>query len=69
VLDLAVRGKLVEQDIADEPATELLQIIAIERETRIANGDMRRGKPLDEVDVDPHSAFRRPQTTLGAENS
>lgn len=30
VLDLAVRGKLVEQDAADEPATELLKRIAAE---------------------------------------
>ena len=31
VLDLAVRGKLVEQDPADEPAAELVKQIAVER--------------------------------------
>ncbi|MGC8202633.1 hypothetical protein ACP2AV_08010, partial [Aliiroseovarius sp. PTFE2010] len=31
VLDLAVRGKLVEQDAGDEPAAELLKRIAQEK--------------------------------------
>ena len=34
VLDLAVRGKLVEQDPNDEPAAELLKRIAKERRRR-----------------------------------
>ena len=36
VLDLAVRGKLVEQDENEEPASELLQKVKAER-TRLAN--------------------------------
>ena len=31
VLDLAVRGKLVEQDPSDEPAAELLKRIAVKK--------------------------------------
>ena len=31
ILDLAVRGKLVEQDASDEPATELIKRIQVEK--------------------------------------
>jgi type I restriction enzyme S subunit len=36
ILNLAVRGKLVEQDPADEPASQLLKIIAEKREAYLA---------------------------------
>ena len=38
VLDLAVRGKLVEQDPADEPASELLKRIAAEKARMVRAG-------------------------------
>lgn len=53
VLDLAVRGKLVEQDPSDEPATELLKRIAIERNARLKSGEIRKGKPNDAVETGP----------------
>jgi len=44
ILDLAVRGKLVPQDPNDEPASELLKLIAKERAERIGRGEIRPGK-------------------------
>ena len=41
ILDLAVRGKLVEQDPNDEPASELLKRMQGERRKCVANGKMR----------------------------
>ena len=41
VLDLAVRGKLVEQDPADEPASELLKRIAAEKVRLTRKGEFR----------------------------
>ncbi len=41
VLDLAVRGKLVEQDPADEPASELLKRIAAEKSRRVKTGEIK----------------------------
>jgi len=57
ILDLAVRGKLVEQDPEDEPAAELLASVALEkvrrssRESRIAGGLL----PNDRNYVEPFS--------------
>ena len=51
ILDLAVRGKLVEQDPADEPAAELLERIEAEKEQLIKTGKFRRSK-IQPVDVD-----------------
>ncbi len=42
VLNLAVRGKLVEQDPADEPASELLKRIAAEKARLVKAGEIRR---------------------------
>lgn len=46
VLDLAVRGKLVEQDPADEPALELLGRITAEKARLIRAGELRRRKKM-----------------------
>lgn len=46
ILDLAVRGKLVPQDPADEPASELLKRIAKEKARLVKEGDIGREKPL-----------------------
>ncbi|MBM7322386.1 restriction endonuclease subunit S [Agrobacterium sp. S2] len=54
ILDLAVRGKLVPQDPADEPASELLKRIAAEKSRLVETGEIRdrtnssqnRGEPI-----------------------
>lgn len=46
ILDLAVRGKLVPQDAADEPASELLKKIKNEKSRLVASGQAKPGKPL-----------------------
>ncbi|MES0489323.1 MAG: restriction endonuclease subunit S, partial [Leptospirales bacterium] len=46
ILDLAVRGKLVPQDAKDEPASELLKKIEEEKERLIAEGKIKKQKPL-----------------------
>ena len=49
VLDLAVRGKLVPQDPADEPASELLERIAKEKARLVKAGEIRTEKPLPPI--------------------
>jgi type I restriction enzyme, S subunit len=46
ILDLAVRGRLVQQNSSEEPASELLKRIHAEKSRRIAEGTLRREKPL-----------------------
>lgn len=46
VLDLAVRGKLVAQDPADEPASELLKRILIAKRRLIEIDNKRRKRPV-----------------------
>ena len=46
VLELAVRGKLVPQDPNDEPASELLKRIEAEKAKLIAEGKLKKEKPL-----------------------
>ena len=52
ILNLAVRGKLVEQDPEDEPAAELLQRIVVERNALVAQKTIRREKPLAAIGAD-----------------
>ncbi|WP_081320079.1 restriction endonuclease subunit S [Pseudomonas rhizoryzae] len=49
ILELAVRGKLVPQDPNDEPAIELLKRIAEEKARLVAEGKIKKQKPLPEV--------------------
>ncbi len=52
ILDLAVRGRLVEQDPRDEPALELLNRIETEKLKLIEEGKLKRQEPLSSVDED-----------------
>ncbi|MEA3393899.1 MAG: restriction endonuclease subunit S, partial [Pseudomonadota bacterium] len=49
ILTLAVQGKLVPQDPADEPASELLKKIRAEKSRLIAEGKIKRDKPLVKI--------------------
>lgn len=49
ILQLAVQGKLVKQNPADEPAGELLKRIRVEKERLIAEGKIKKEKPLPPV--------------------
>lgn len=54
ILNLAVRGKLVEQDPTDEPASELLKRIAAERARLVKAGAIRSKKqpaPVDDAEL------------------
>ncbi len=46
ILELAVRGKLVPQDANDEPASALLKRIQAEKFRLIAEGKIKKDKPL-----------------------
>ena len=52
ILNLAVRGKLVEQDPNDEPAAELLTRIASEKARLVKAREIRKGKPLPVIGLD-----------------
>ena len=49
ILTLAVQGKLVPQDPADEPASRLLLKIRAEKDRLMAEGKIKRDKPLAEI--------------------
>jgi len=53
ILDLAVRGKLVEQDPEDEPAEELLGRISYEKAKLARAGEIKKPKQLPEIDEAP----------------
>ncbi|MGB4976898.1 MAG: restriction endonuclease subunit S, partial [Anaerolineae bacterium] len=50
ILALAVQGKLVPQDPADEPASELLKRIRAEKRRLVKEGKLRTEKPLPKVE-------------------
>ena len=64
VLDLAVRGKLVEQDPGDEPAGELLRKIQEEKRRLAKAGQIRMPKALPPVSK---ARFNSPTCWLGVE--
>ncbi|MGP0172499.1 restriction endonuclease subunit S [Pseudomonas sp. NCHU5208] len=61
ILELAVRGKLVPQDPSDEPASELLKRIAEEKARLVAEGKIKKQKPLAEL-ADEERPFELPQS-------
>ena len=61
ILTLAVQGNLVPQDPADEPAGVLLQKIRAEKDRLIAEGKIKRDKPLAEIAEEEKPFERMPQ--------
>ena len=51
ILNLAVRGKLVDQDPGDEPASELLKHIGAEKAHLVTRGRAKKSKVLPPVDL------------------
>jgi type I restriction enzyme, S subunit len=60
ILDLAVRGQLTAQDPSDEPASELLEQIAAEKEKLVEEGEIKKQKPLPPIEKD-EKPFELPQ--------
>ena len=52
ILELAVRGKLVPQDANDEPASELVKRIQTEKVKLVAEGKIKKEKPLAPISED-----------------
>ncbi|MGY5795815.1 restriction endonuclease subunit S [Rheinheimera faecalis] len=55
ILELAVRGKLAQQDPNDEPASELLKNIIDQREALVKRGELKKNKQLQPVDESERS--------------
>jgi type I restriction enzyme, S subunit len=60
ILTQAVQGKLVPQDPTDEPASELLKRIRAEKDRLIAEGKIKRDKPLAPIGEE-EQPFELPQ--------
>jgi|SanBayMetagenome_1026888.scaffolds.fasta_scaffold01068_4 type I restriction enzyme S subunit len=52
ILTLAMQGKLVPQDINDQPASELLKEIEKEKQRLVKDGKIKKSKPLPEIKLD-----------------
>ena len=61
ILELAVRGLLVQQDPADEPASELLTKIAAEKAKLVKEGKIKKAKPLPAIG-DEEKPFKLPNS-------
>lgn len=61
VLDLAMRGKLVEQDPNDEPASVLLEKVKAEKEQLIKEKKIKKSKPLPPI-TDEEKPFEIPDS-------
>ena len=61
VLDLAVRGKLVEQDPTDEPASDSIKRVQLRKAEIAKEGYVRKEKPLPPLAEDD-LPFRIPPT-------
>ena len=59
ILELAVRGKLVPQDANDEPASELLKHIQAKKAKLVAEGKIKKDKPLVPI-TDDEKSFELP---------
>jgi type I restriction enzyme, S subunit len=56
ILTLAMQGKLVPQDLNDEPASELLRSIELEKKRLVKEGRIKQPKILPDIDLEelPH---------------
>jgi type I restriction enzyme, S subunit len=52
ILTLAMQGKLVPQDPNDEPASQLLRSIEIEKKRLVKEGKIKQPKPLPEINLE-----------------
>jgi type I restriction enzyme S subunit len=59
ILELAVRGKLVPQDVNDEPASVILERIAAEKAQLVKESKLKKQKPLPEI-CDDEKPFEVP---------
>ncbi|MEN9017709.1 MAG: restriction endonuclease subunit S [Hellea sp.] len=60
ILELAVRGKLVSQDLTDEPASELLKQIEAEKSQLIKDKKIKKPKKLPEI-LEDEKPFELPK--------
>jgi type I restriction enzyme S subunit len=59
LLQLAVIGKLVAQDANDEPASELLKRVQVEKNNLVSEGKIKKGKPFPKI-ADDKKIYTKP---------